>query len=426
MRTVKYDGREYTVSDAHPAADMMPWHTDRDEFGLLLADMRTVGFDPTRPCLRREGSGDLIDGRRRELAATIVGIEPKYQDVRWDDEEIVEWVKREHLPRRNLTPSERAAAAVGLAGLLPVGSNQHARNARKNKGEEGPQNCGPSKSAAAIAAETGVSQRTVEDAAKVKKDAPELMDAVKEGQLPANTAAKVAGLSKESRATVAGADDKKKAAKDELKKAAAARDKAIRKALKDSPDATPKQIATAVGKHCTVKHVEAVVAADKAKAAKKEAAAEKPAEPVAGADDGDAAAVSPPAEVPDNGPLGYDANDLPAWAVVAETGFTTQPVPEPEAERYVREVEAVCRDIDAVNGRLDVLGRHPLAYSLHVPSAVANLKSGRQTLWQGRPKHACPYCDATGFVAGKPCRGCAVRGRVKKSTFDAGKSAGAA
>lgn len=126
---------------------------------------------------------------------------------------------------------------------------------------------------------------------------------------------------------------------------------------------------------------------------------------------------------PDFGPLGFDPDNPPKWAIQADTGFTGDTVPEAEADRYNREVESVCRDIDGINARLDVLGKHPLAYSLHVASTQSNLKNGRQTLWQGRPKHLCSYCSGDGKFSGKTCRACAGRGWVKKNVFDAGKTA---
>ena len=47
----------------------------------------------------------------RHVEDAFACVEPVYRDVDWDDGRIVEFARREHLPRRNLTPSERAAAA---------------------------------------------------------------------------------------------------------------------------------------------------------------------------------------------------------------------------------------------------------------------------------------------------------------------------
>lgn len=212
-RTIQYAGVTYRVSLAHPAADVMPWHLDHADFAEMVESMRG-GFDPTHPIVRHGDTGRLINGRRRELAATIAGVEPVYIDVRWDDEEITEFVRREDLIRRNLTQSERAAAAVELAALLPRGGDRksatYADQTAKLRFD----------STAEIAEQAGVSQRTVEDVAKVKKEAPELLPAVKEGKLAANVAAKVADLPKKERAKVAASDNPKQAAKEAVAKAA--------------------------------------------------------------------------------------------------------------------------------------------------------------------------------------------------------------
>lgn len=203
-RTHLYGGKSYTVSKAHKAADAMPWDLDTEEFAALVQSMRDDGFDPDRPATRHGETGLLIDGRRRELAAVIAGVEPVYREVNWPEEEIVAWVSRD-LARRNITPSQRAASAVELAGLLPKGRRGQIRNVADLTHQE-------------IAEESGVGVRTIDDAAKVKAKAPELLETVKEGKLSASVAAKVADLPKRKREKVAKAKDPKKAAKEELAK----------------------------------------------------------------------------------------------------------------------------------------------------------------------------------------------------------------
>ena len=202
-----YRGKIYPVSDAHPACDAMPWHTDKPDFGEMVEDMRANGFDKSQPIFRQLSTRLLINGRRRELSAMIAGVEPVYVDVEWGDAEIVAFVRRVDLQRRNLTPSERAAAAVELADLLGKGENQGT----------GGQFCPSANSAAAIAAEAGVSEKTVDAAAKVKKKAPELLPAVREGTLAAHVAAPVADLPAAERKEVLDAPDPKKAAKEKVK-----------------------------------------------------------------------------------------------------------------------------------------------------------------------------------------------------------------
>lgn len=200
MKSMDYAGTTYTVSDAHPAADALPWNLDDDEFAATVESMKAHGFDPDRPATRQKSSGLLIDGRRRELAAKVAGVEPKYRTVDWDDERVTRWVE-EDLHRRNITPSQRAAAAIELAQLLPA--HRPTEKAGNVSGL----------SQAAIAEQAGVSDRTIRDAAKVKAKAPELLPAVKEGKLSAHDAAKVADLPKAERKKVLAAPDMKKAAR---------------------------------------------------------------------------------------------------------------------------------------------------------------------------------------------------------------------
>jgi hypothetical protein len=177
MRTILYRGQTYTVSDAHPAADALPWHLDTDEFAELVESVRTHGFDPDRPVVRCARTGRVIGGRRRELACRVAGVEPVHRNVDWADEEVVAWVRREDLHRRNLTAAERVAAELALDGVLHrlagVGANQH--------------------TAGEIAKRAGVSRKTVQ---RVKKAArhPALAAAVRDGRVSAKPAAELAEL----------------------------------------------------------------------------------------------------------------------------------------------------------------------------------------------------------------------------------------
>jgi hypothetical protein len=203
MRTTEYGGRSYEVSDAHAATDKLPWDLDADDFAAMVTDMRASGFDRRQP-VQRTPDGRLVNGRRRELAAKIAGAEPVYETVELTPEQIVEHVRRVDLHRRNLTPSQRAAVAVELAGLLPA-----------HRPSEEPGNVA-GLSQAAIAEQATTSERTVRDAAKVKQHAPELLPAVINGKLPVHTAARAADLPESERKKVAAAADVKKAAKEAI------------------------------------------------------------------------------------------------------------------------------------------------------------------------------------------------------------------
>jgi hypothetical protein len=218
MRTHEYKGTKYQVSDAHPAADCLPWSTDNDEFDQLVGSMVLHGYDPERPITILK-DGRILGGRRRELAAKVAGVQPIYFELDIPESEIVNWVVKEDLNRRNLTPSQRASAMVDLAKLNAKGANQFSR---ENTEEEGVLFKTPSSmTIEEIAEQAQVGRETVNHAIKVKKNAPELMDAVKEGDLSASTAAKVADLPKLARKRVAEATNPKAQAKKELERAKA-------------------------------------------------------------------------------------------------------------------------------------------------------------------------------------------------------------
>ena len=94
----------------------------------------------------------------------------------------------------------------------------------------------------------------------------------------------------------------------------------------------------------------------------------------------------------------------------------------PQILKFVADIEEWCRDADQMGQRLAALKALPFAYSVHFGSAIDNFKSARQTLWQGRPAHPCPYCGAAGELQPE-CRACKGHGYVKKTTYDAGVAA---
>jgi ParB-like chromosome segregation protein Spo0J len=218
MRAYTHKGTEYQLSNAHPAADCLPWLTENEEFEQLVESMRTHGYDAERPIAVLK-DGRIIGGRRRELAAKIAGVTPIYTEVELSEDKIVDWVVMEDLNRRNLTPSQRAMSMVELAKLNQNGTNRFVRE--KQQEVAGLFQPATPMTIDEIAEHAQVGRDTAKQAIKVKKNAPELMDAVKEGDLSASTAAKVADLPKPARKRVAESSNPKAQAKKELDKAKA-------------------------------------------------------------------------------------------------------------------------------------------------------------------------------------------------------------
>lgn len=210
-RSHSYRGVAYQLTDPHPAAEIFPWLPD-DELAAMAQDIAANGLQ-YRILLLPDGR--LVDGRNRELACRIAGVEPQYTTQDLTDDEILSTVISRNLNRRHLTPSQRAMVAAGMADL-------------KRGGDRGNQYTGGKVAQATLAKiddaakALDVSPDSVKRAKKVKKDAPELAESVKEGKLDVKTAAKAAKLPKKKREMIAKSPDPKKAAAKELKKAAEA------------------------------------------------------------------------------------------------------------------------------------------------------------------------------------------------------------
>jgi len=221
MRNISVNGRAYEISEAYPATDVMPWAHDGDDFRELVESIR-VGFDEARPIIRHADTGKLIGGRRRELACRVAGVQPVYRDVRWDDDEIIAYVEREDLHRRNISPTQRAAVVVSLAALRKHGVRYAKTEMSRDISAVEPF---PVKELTLdeISKSAGTSRETAQRVSKVKKESPELMPSLIDGKLDAFTAAKAADLPKAARTRIAESDEPKATATAELKKVEAAK-----------------------------------------------------------------------------------------------------------------------------------------------------------------------------------------------------------
>jgi hypothetical protein len=201
-RTRRHRGSDYTVSAAHPAADLFPW-LDEDELQQLADDIKANG--QKQKVVRHKGR--VVDGRNRELACLVAGVRVEYADLPADtpEEKILAGVISANLKRRHLTTSQRAMVAAELETL---------RHGGDRKSQDAELHLVPAR--AEIAEQLNVSPRSVANAAKVKNEAPELVEPVKDGKLSVSAAAKVAEYPPEVRQQVAGADDPKEAAHDLL------------------------------------------------------------------------------------------------------------------------------------------------------------------------------------------------------------------
>jgi hypothetical protein len=164
---------------SHPAARVFTLliDTDADAWEKFCADVATNGLQAPilidRPVT--EAGWLIIDGRNRELACLMRGIEPKYEVVNVGDSAAVVRVISANLLRRHDDVSVRAAQLAKLLEMLRV--------------ENFPRPTVPVAAAAA-----GMSDRTLRDALRLRNEDPALADQVAEGNISGYAARHVAGV----------------------------------------------------------------------------------------------------------------------------------------------------------------------------------------------------------------------------------------
>lgn len=213
MRTREWQGKKYQISDAHPATELFPWIDDHS-LEELIGSIRENGlFHP----IVRLPDGRIVAGRNREFACLIAGVKPLYIDQPMEEEQAIRFVMAEDITRRHLTKSQRAQIAAGLANLL-----KGQRKIQIGKIADLEEKAHEIKVTQAEAAQKlGVSERSVRSAAAVARDAPDMIDLIRDGKVTLSTAEAMTEMTKAARARVARSQDIKKAARKELAKARA-------------------------------------------------------------------------------------------------------------------------------------------------------------------------------------------------------------
>lgn len=192
----------------HPAAELFPMLPD-EELEALAEDIKANGL--VHPIVIWDAGGEwlLLDGRNRKRASEIAGVNPATKP--WHGKDPVAFIISANLHRRHLNPSQRSLIADDLAKL---------RQGRQAKS----QICDFATTQADAAKLLHVSKRTVESARKVKeRGTPELVEAVRSGEVAVSAAAEVAKLPVEQQREIVAKG----------KRAVAERAKAIRESIDD-------------------------------------------------------------------------------------------------------------------------------------------------------------------------------------------------
>jgi ParB-like chromosome segregation protein Spo0J len=179
----------------HPFANAFPMITGAD-FAELVESIEEHGL---REKIIVTSDGTLIDGRNRWAALDAIGWQD-YSSVTetlpegTTEEDILELIVTRNLHRRHLTPSQKGMLGAELERQLAVitkrgqGSPNYRRAAVKGEPEPEPTKRHQETAAARAAKLTGASERYVETAKAVMKDAPDLADGIRSGDMTLNAA----------------------------------------------------------------------------------------------------------------------------------------------------------------------------------------------------------------------------------------------
>ena len=192
-------GKTKTKSDSltyHPACLAFPELPD-DELQALAADIKKHGLLNAITLLNKQ----ILEGRSRYKACKIAGVKPRF--VEWAGTgSPTEWVISQNLIRRHLTSSQRAVVALELLPLLEAEAKERMRLScgRGKKGAKQivhPFSNGRAAEAAARMTHSNLSYVT--SAKTIKKQAPELIDDIRDGQLTIPDAKMLAKLPRPQR-----------------------------------------------------------------------------------------------------------------------------------------------------------------------------------------------------------------------------------
>ena len=176
-RSVDAAGTEYKW---HPAASLFPLLSG-DEFKDLAADILDRGL--LNPIVMH--GGEVLDGRNRLIACIAAGVEPRF--VEWVDPGCgpSAWVISQNLHRRHLSASQRAVIALDALPLFEAEARKRMyKGVSASPGdppEKVPEGLGDAREHASQS--LSVNHHYVSDAKAIARKAPELLPAIRDGEM---------------------------------------------------------------------------------------------------------------------------------------------------------------------------------------------------------------------------------------------------
>jgi len=170
---------------------------NEEDFNRLLEDIRNNGFDQSQPVIVYDGA--ILDGWNRYRACRAIGISPAIKTFDGDQSAALRLVMRTN-KRRNLNKGQWAAIAVEAEDVLSVIAEQVERERRERQAEaqklsdkklsDTPKPEHAEKTATKAAELFNTNRTYVNQAAKVKSEAPEAFEKVKAGKMTLQDAMK--------------------------------------------------------------------------------------------------------------------------------------------------------------------------------------------------------------------------------------------
>lgn len=169
-----------------------------EDYNEIKDDIAKNGFDPTRAITLYQG--EIIDGWNRQRACDELGIKPSYVTFQGSDSDAIDFVMSTNR-RRNLNSGQKAAVAADYEDLIKAIREEVERERRAKQAEELSKThaaklegvCGKNlpqtntrdefKTAHKVAQLFNTNRTYVNQAVKMKEQAPEVFERVKAGKM---------------------------------------------------------------------------------------------------------------------------------------------------------------------------------------------------------------------------------------------------
>lgn len=180
--------------EVHPFADAFPL-IEGEEFAELVLDVKRNGL--REPITLSADKSTLVDGRNRYRACEAAGLDPVFEALpeRYTDAMVLDLIVSKNAARRHLNPGQKAFVALKYEEMYAataarqkvVTKGGHARDSAQTVVADLP-SAEERKSRERAAKVVGSSGRAVQQAKAVQRDAPDLAEKVRSGEMALDAA----------------------------------------------------------------------------------------------------------------------------------------------------------------------------------------------------------------------------------------------